>query len=72
MHFNGVDYNIGWWFTNVSSTVYNEKWELTSFTADWISYTLTYEKWRLKTVNDWSLTYTMTYTWGKLTSITSS
>lgn len=55
----------GWWFKNISNTVY-KWWLLTYFIADWEEYNLTYQAWRLKTIQTWQKTYTMTYKWWKL------
>lgn len=64
----------GWWFKNISSTVYNYKWNLTSFIADWVSYTLTYDSYdQIRTITNWWNTRTMTYDqkWNLLSTVES-
>ena len=63
--------DINSWFKNISNCVY-KWWLLTSFTADWVNYTLTYESWRLKTVSNWTKTYTATYSWWLLIWVSES
>jgi hypothetical protein len=59
---------VGWllwwspWFKNITDTVYNTKNQLTSFDADWTTYTITYNiNGSINTINKWSIVYTMSY-----------
>lgn len=60
---------VGWilgggWFKNISSTVYNWIWQLTSFDGDGVTYTLTYNSsWKLETITNWTNIWTASYDW---------
>ena len=52
----------GGWFKNISSTTYNELWQLSSFDGDGVVYSITYvSDWRFSTITNWTNIWTATY-----------
>lgn len=58
-------------FSNITSTTYT-KWLLTSFTADWVGWTITYENRKPKTITNGVNTWTLTIVNGKISLISKS